>query len=81
MSFAQCRSAHAILELRGMQSASPKESLEVLARELGTAPEDLQSLTRARQELQLPAGTAGPLLLRLAALAEMMQGPAANLRR
>jgi len=75
------RSAHAILELRGMQSASPKESLEVLARELGTAPEDLQSLTRARQELQLPAGTAGPLLLRLAALAEMMQGPAANLRR
>jgi predicted nucleotidyltransferase len=74
------RSAQAILELRGTQSASPKESLEVLARELGSSLEDLQNLTRARQEVQLPAGTAGPLLLRLAALAEAMQGPAAHLR-
>jgi hypothetical protein len=31
--------------------------------------------------LQLPAGTAGALLLRLAALAEAMQGPAAALRQ
>jgi predicted nucleotidyltransferase len=75
------RSAHAILELRGRQSASPKESLEVLAAELGSWSEDLQNLTRARQELQLPAGTAGPLLLRLAALAEAMQGPATALRQ
>ncbi len=75
------RSAHAILELRGTQSPSPKESLEVLAAELGHSSDDLHSLTRARQELQLPAGTAGPLLLRLAALAEAMQGPAAALHR
>jgi predicted nucleotidyltransferase len=75
------RSAHAILELRGRQSASPKESLEVLAAELGSWSEDLQNLTRARRELQLPAGTAGALLLRLAALAEAMQGPAAALRQ
>jgi predicted nucleotidyltransferase len=75
------RSAHAILEMRGSRSASPKESLEVLAAELGSWSEDLQNLTRARQELQLPAGTAGALLLRLAALAEAMQGPAAALRQ
>jgi predicted nucleotidyltransferase len=74
------RSAHAILELHGRPSAAPKESLEVLAAELGNWSDDLHSLTRARQELQLPAGTAGPLLLRLAALAEAMQGPAAALR-
>jgi hypothetical protein len=52
-----------------------------LAAELGSWSEDLQSLTRARQELQLPAGTAGALLLRLAALAAAMQGPAAALRQ
>jgi hypothetical protein len=75
------RSAHAILELRGTQSASPKESLEVLAAELGSWSEDLQSLTQARKELQLPPGTAGALLLRLAALAEALQGPAAALRQ
>jgi hypothetical protein len=75
------RSAQAILEMRGSPSASPKESLEVLAAELGGWAEDLQNLTRARQELQLPAGTAGALLLRLAALAEAMQAPAAALRQ
>jgi predicted nucleotidyltransferase len=75
------RSAHAILELRGSPSASPRESLEVLASELGSRSEDLQNLTQARQELQLPAGTAGALLLRLAALAEAMQGPVAALRQ
>jgi predicted nucleotidyltransferase len=75
------RSAHAILELRGRPSASPKESLEVLAAELGSWSEDLQNLTRARQELQLPAGTAGALLLRLAALAEAMQAAATALRQ
>jgi hypothetical protein len=75
------RSAHAILELRGTPSASPKESLEVLAAELGSWSEDLQNLTRARQDLQLPAGMAGALLLRLAALAEAMQGAAAALRQ
>jgi predicted nucleotidyltransferase len=75
------RSAQAILELRGKQSASPKESLEILAAELGSWSEDLKNLTRARQELQLPAGMAGPLLLRLAALAEAMQGPVAALRQ
>jgi predicted nucleotidyltransferase len=75
------RSAQAILELRGGPSASPKEALEILAAELGSWSEDLQNLTRARREVQLPAGTAGALLLRLAALAEAMQGPAAALRR
>src|ERR1700693_1132985 len=53
------RSAHAILELRGSHSASPKESLEVLAAELGSWSEDLQNRTRARQEFKLPAGQVG----------------------
>jgi predicted nucleotidyltransferase len=75
------RSAHAILEMRGKPSASPKESLELLAAELGSWSEDLQNLTRARQELHLPAGMAGALLLRLAALAEAMQATAAALRQ
>jgi predicted nucleotidyltransferase len=73
------RSAYAILELRGVQSTSPKEALEVLAAELGDWGEELRQLTRARQELQLASATAGPLLLRLAALAESMQGSAAAL--
>ena len=75
------RSAHAILTLRGKPAVSPKESLEILAAELGTWSEELRNLTRARQELRLPAATAGALLLRLAALAEAMQGPAAALRQ
>jgi hypothetical protein len=50
-----------------------------LAAELGSWSEDFQNATRARREMQLPAGTAGALLLRLAALAEAMQGPAAAL--
>jgi hypothetical protein len=68
------RCAHAILELRGSAQESAKAALVVLASELGddwTA--DLQNLSKAREDLRLPAGSAGPLVLRLARLAEAMQ--------
>jgi hypothetical protein len=68
------RSAHAILELRGAPQESPKAALEILAAELGSDySEDLQNLSRAREELRLGAGTAAPLVLRLAGLAESLQ--------
>jgi hypothetical protein len=68
------RSAHAILELRGAPQESPKAALEILAAELGSDyAEDLQNLSRAREELHLGAGTAAPLVLRLAGLAESLQ--------
>jgi predicted nucleotidyltransferase len=76
------RSAHAIMELRGVPSSSPKESLQSLAAELGASwTEDLLNLSRARGELHLPSGTAGPLVLRLADLSEAMQRPTAQLQR
>jgi hypothetical protein len=68
------RCAHAILELRGSPLESPKASLVMLASELGDDwTVDLQDLSKAREELRLPAGSAGPLVLRLARLAEAMQ--------
>jgi len=68
------RCAHAILDLRGSPQESPKASLVTLAAELGGDwTSDLQNLSKAREELRLPAGSAGPLILRLARLAEAMQ--------
>jgi predicted nucleotidyltransferase len=76
------RSAHAIMELRGVANSSPKESLQSLAAELGGGwTEDLRNLSRARDELQLPSGTAALLVLRLARLSEAMQQPTAQLQR
>jgi hypothetical protein len=68
------RCAHAILDLRGSPQESPKASLVTLASELGGDwTLELQNLSKAREELRLPAGSAGPLVLRLARLAEAMQ--------
>lgn len=68
------RSAHAILELRGAPQDSPKAALEILAAELGPDHvDDLRNLSKARDELRLGAGTAAPLVLRLAGLAESLQ--------
>jgi hypothetical protein len=68
------RCAHAILDLRGAPQQSPKAALVSIASELGSDwTQDLQNLSKAREELRLPTGSAGPLVLRLAGLAEAMQ--------
>ena len=74
------RSAYAVLELRGDRPTSPKAALEVLATELGGEwTQVLQDLSLAREDLQLPPGTAAPLILRLAELAESLRRRAAEL--
>ncbi len=74
------RSAYAMLELRGEQPSSPKAALESLAGELGGDwTRDLQDLSTAREDLKLPAGTAAPLILRLAELSETLRERAATL--
>jgi predicted nucleotidyltransferase len=75
------RSAFAILELRGARPPSPKVALECLVAELGgNWIEDLQNLSKAREDLYLAPGTASKLILRLAELSESMRQQAANLR-
>jgi predicted nucleotidyltransferase len=74
------RSAYAILELRGDRPSSPKAALESVASEMGgewTA--DLQSLSKAREDLHLDPGTAAKLILRLAELSESLRQRAASL--
>ncbi|MBA3710446.1 MAG: nucleotidyltransferase domain-containing protein [Planctomycetes bacterium] len=58
--------ASALLELEGAPAPTPREALQRLA------GNDLDELRIARTERALPAGTSGPLLLRLHALAEAM---------
>lgn len=71
------RCAQAILELRGDSCAGPKECLEKLASELDPGfAADLLALSTARSELSLPGEAARRLALRLASLAERMQGVA-----
>jgi len=75
------RSAYAILELRGARASSPKAALESLAAELGGDwAHDLQSLSKAREDLRLDPGTAGKLILRLTELSEWLRQQAARLR-
>jgi hypothetical protein len=75
------RSAYAILELRGARAPSPKAALESLAAELGGDwAHDLQSLSKAREDLRLDPGTAGKLILRLTELSELLRQQAARLR-
>lgn len=74
------RAAFAILELEGSPEPSPKSALEHLAGQLdGPFAADLKLLSQARDELSLPAGVAGPLVLRLAHLAEALQARAREL--
>jgi predicted nucleotidyltransferase len=74
------RSAYAILELRGARPSSPKAALESLAAELpGDWSEDLESLSKAREELHLAPGRAAKLILRLAELSESLRQRAASL--
>jgi predicted nucleotidyltransferase len=75
------RSAFAILELRGTRPPSPRVALESFVAELdGNWIEDLQNLSKAREDLYLAPGTASKLILRLAELSESMRQQAANLR-
>ena len=74
------RSAYTILELRGARPPSPKAALETLAAELpGDWTEDLQDLSKAREQMHLAPGRAAKLILRLAELAESLRQRAANL--
>ena len=74
------RSAYAILELRGARPSSPKAALESLVAELGGDwANDLQNLSKARENLHLDPGTAGKLILRLAELSESLRQRAATL--
>jgi predicted nucleotidyltransferase len=74
------RSAYAMLELQGERPNSPKAALESLAAKLdGDWLRDLQDLSKAREDLDLPAGGAARLILRLAELAEALRERAATL--
>jgi predicted nucleotidyltransferase len=74
------RSANAILELRGDHPSSPKAALESLVAELGGKwTNDLQNLSKAREDLHLDPGTAAKLILRLAELSESLREQAASL--
>jgi hypothetical protein len=66
--------AAALLELEGRPAESPRSALEAVAG--GELPE----LRRAREEGRLPAGTAGPAMLRLLELAETLARRARELR-
>jgi predicted nucleotidyltransferase len=74
------RSAYAILELRGKRPSSPKAALESVAAELGGDwTTDLQTLSKAREDLQLEPGAAAKLIVRLAELSELLRQQAASL--
>jgi predicted nucleotidyltransferase len=74
------RSANAIVEFRGGSADSPKAALQAVATELGDHwIENLGQISRARDSLRLEPGTALGVILRLAALAEAMQGLVAEL--
>jgi predicted nucleotidyltransferase len=75
-------SAAALLELEGRPAASPKEALGRVVSELGGVvwDETLVQLSAARETRSLPAGTAGPTLLRLAELARLLYDRAIALR-
>lgn len=66
--------AEILLELEGRPAGSPKEALEVLAREIDPPRwnQPLALLSRAREEGELPPGQGGPALLELVALAEAL---------
>jgi predicted nucleotidyltransferase len=73
------RSAYAILELRGERPPTPKAALESLATEFGADwTNDLQNLSKAREDLQLEPGAAAKLILRLAELSELLRRQAAS---
>lgn len=67
--------AATLLELEGRPVASPKESLETVADLLDGAEwrEMLGRISEARETRRLPPGVAGPVLLRIMALAEAMR--------
>jgi len=74
--------AAALLELRGTPAPSPKEALASIAASLPGGPwsEVLGHLSRARERRSLPAGAAGPTLLRLADLATLLRAEAERLQ-
>jgi predicted nucleotidyltransferase len=75
------RSAQTIMELRGSKGLAPKQALQELTVELGSGwDKELALLSKAREELRLPAGSAAHLLSRMADLAQAMQSAAAALR-
>ena len=72
--------AATLLELRGEPPLPPKEALERLAREIRPTDDGLlASISRAREQRQLPPGEAGTVLLGLADLASELQRHAEKL--
>ena len=73
--------AEIILQLEGRPAASPKEALELLARELGGGrwSDALARLTDARADGQLAVGVGAGVVLELIALAERLREHAAKL--
>jgi predicted nucleotidyltransferase len=71
-----------ILQLEGRPAASPKAALEALAHELDAEGwvTPLAHMSRAREELTLPAGTGGATLISLIELAQALYDRAATLR-
>jgi predicted nucleotidyltransferase len=70
------RSAAAtLLELEGQPVASPKESLETVARSLDGQDwgEMLRRISEARESRRLPPGAAAPVMFRIMALVEAMR--------
>lgn len=72
--------AATLIELRGEPPLPPKEALERLAREIRPGDDGLlASISRAREQRELPAGEAGTVLLGLADLASELQRHAEKL--
>jgi hypothetical protein len=72
--------AATLIELRGEPPLPPKEALERVARDV--RPENdglLASMSRAREERELPPGEAGTVLLGLAVLAAELHHRAESL--
>jgi hypothetical protein len=64
--------AASLLELEGRPVPSPKEALEIVAREDGEPPETLTRVSHVRETRRAEPGEAAQLLFRLAALAQKL---------
>lgn len=72
--------AATLIELRGEPALPPKEALERVAQEIRPGDDGLlASISRAREQRELPAGEAGTVLLGLADLASELQRRAESL--
>ncbi len=67
--------AATLLELEGHSAASPKEALELVAQSIQGSnwAEALALISQARETRSMPAGSAGPVMFQLMALADAMR--------